>query len=221
MRAMATCHPERLSRAKGLCATCDDTRRRRALGVPLRQPARIPTCHPDRPHQAHGLCNDCYKLTRRGDSRRAVLRLYGLTPERYEAMVAAQNGRCLICGETPRRLYVDHDHATGRLRGLLCDLCNRAIGQLREDSAVLRRAANYIDHYRDHPGPLVERVRGPLHPGAKITAEIAEYIRAQSRAGRTAVSMAPELGISHSSISRVIRGESWVATERQPDSVHP
>lgn len=53
----------------------------------------------------------------------------GITDEGYAALLQAQNGHCAICPSTPktRRLHVDHDHATGFVRGLLCHRCNRAL----------------------------------------------------------------------------------------------
>lgn len=53
----------------------------------------------------------------------------GVTDEEYARMFAAQNGHCALCPSTPktRRLHVDHDHATGAVRGLLCHRCNRAL----------------------------------------------------------------------------------------------
>lgn len=53
----------------------------------------------------------------------------GITDADYAAMLAAQGGHCAICPSTPktRRLHVDHDHATGAVRGLLCHRCNRAL----------------------------------------------------------------------------------------------
>lgn len=64
-------------------------------------------------------------------------------------MVADQGGRCAICAGSPvgpgRRLHVDHDHATGRVRALLCSSCNTAVGLMQDDSARLRAAADYLD----------------------------------------------------------------------------
>lgn len=63
-------------------------------------------------------------------------------------MLAAQQGRCAICGREPRsgkHLHVDHDHDTGRVRGLLCFSCNAAIGQLHHDVDRVMRAAHDVD----------------------------------------------------------------------------
>ena len=83
-------------------------------------------------------------------ARRSFLkRAYGLTLADYDVMLEAQGNRCVICGKTPEeegeRLSVDHDHETGRVRGLLCDDCNRAIGMLGESTQRLRSAANYLE----------------------------------------------------------------------------
>ena len=62
---------------------------------------------------------------------------YGLTLAEYEEMSAKQSGVCAICGEPPNwgTLQVDHNHATGRLRGLLCGRCNTAVGQYENSGA--------------------------------------------------------------------------------------
>lgn len=61
-------------------------------------------------------------------------------------MYAAQDGRCALCRESEanRRLAVDHDHKTGRVRALLCSRCNTALGNLRDDPALMIRAAAYV-----------------------------------------------------------------------------
>lgn len=76
--------------------------------------------------------------------RRWTLRTrYGITPEEYDELLARQDGRCAMCREecaTGKRLAVDHDHATGAVRGLLCHACNRALG-------VYERIKNHAEAY--------------------------------------------------------------------------
>ena len=90
--------------------------------------------------------------------RRDLPRTYGITYEGYEQMLAAQGGVCAICGkDEPNehgrtgkkfRLAVDHCHDTGVVRGLLCQTCNRALGLLRDDPALLRKAMEYLLRHR-------------------------------------------------------------------------
>ncbi len=79
----------------------------------------------------------------------SVKKLYNLTPQAYQALLNKQGGACRVCrvkrNEITRRFDVDHDHETGKIRGLLCLNCNRAIGLLKESSSILRRAARYLD----------------------------------------------------------------------------
>lgn len=75
---------------------------------------------------------------------------YGMTAEEYRRRVSAQNGRCAICGDQPnegKRLHVDHDHATGAVRDLLCRWCNYALGNAKDDPARLRSMAEYLDRH--------------------------------------------------------------------------
>ena len=79
--------------------------------------------------------------------RRRGLAQYGLTVEQYDAILVAQGGGCAVCGKHPngRRLPVDHEHETGRVRGILCDNCNRGIGRLGlEIPGRLERFAEYL-----------------------------------------------------------------------------
>jgi hypothetical protein len=72
---------------------------------------------------------------------------FGLTVEEYADILEAQDGVCALCGAPPTpgiSLHVDHDHGTGEIRGLLCVRCNNAIGLLREDPDLMRRAARYV-----------------------------------------------------------------------------
>ena len=80
-------------------------------------------------------------------ARAAERTAYGLSVEELDAMLARQGGRCAICRDEPgdRRLGVDHDHATGRVRGLLCPRCNMALGLFRDNADALRAAAGYLE----------------------------------------------------------------------------
>lgn len=111
-------------------------------------------CHTPKPEK------DFYKKDRKTGRRdttckacRIVLsrqRTLGVTEEDYWRMYHEQSGKCGICR---RRLYskryksfcVDHDHATGEIRGLLCHNCNRAIGMLRDCPTTLRRAVEWVE----------------------------------------------------------------------------
>mgnify|MGYP001559273367 CR=1 FL=1 len=72
-----------------------------------------------------------------------------LTVEEHDKMLAEQNGCCKICGEfrlpEQRVLVVDHNHETGKIRGLLCHPCNMGIGQLKDSVDVLRKAILYLE----------------------------------------------------------------------------
>ena len=87
-----------------------------------------------------------------GGMERALIRNYGITLEEYDRLFFLQSGRCAICGgeETStikgvvKRLSVDHCHDTGRIRGLLCNSCNRGIGLLKDSVEVLSSAIEYL-----------------------------------------------------------------------------
>lgn len=85
-----------------------------------------------------------HKLARR---KWALENLYGLSLEGYDKMLERQGGVCSICKRQPEagvNLAVDHDHQTGKVRGLLCQKCNRSIGSLGENLTTLRAAISYL-----------------------------------------------------------------------------
>lgn len=71
---------------------------------------------------------------------------YGLTEKDYKILLESQKGLCGICRMIPgrKKLSIDHNHGTGKVRGLLCNNCNAGIGFLKDDSSLLKRASNYI-----------------------------------------------------------------------------
>lgn len=68
----------------------------------------------------------------------------GFTPELYDKLLEKQQGLCAICGEHMGRTHSDHDHVTGKPRGLLCHKCNMGLGLFRDSSMILRAAAEYL-----------------------------------------------------------------------------
>lgn len=112
-------------------------------------------CHQDKPtsefHADPGVStgfNAACKICVRNRSREAAL---GVTEAQYNDMLASQGGGCAICGAEPETkrnpmkvLAVDHCHATGRIRGLLCSTCNKALGLMLDSRDLLEGAIAYI-----------------------------------------------------------------------------
>lgn len=80
---------------------------------------------------------------------------FGITPEEFEKILENQGGGCAICGakqtnvttrkeKIEKKLYIDHDHETGKVRGILCHHCNFGLGQFRDDPELLRKAISYL-----------------------------------------------------------------------------
>lgn len=79
---------------------------------------------------------------------------YGITPDRYSAMLAEQEGRCAICGASDPKTkhgfwHIDHCHASGKLRQLLCSTCNTGLGSFFDDPELLDRAAAYVRRHHN------------------------------------------------------------------------
>ncbi|WP_448612678.1 endonuclease VII domain-containing protein [Modestobacter sp. URMC 112] len=133
-------------------------------------------CHNERGRQ---------NLEKRGGSRGYHLRRrYGITAEEADVMLAAQGGLCAVCRAAPAA-HVDHDHATGAVRELLCFNCNGGLGQFRDDPAVLRAAANYVERHRAGQAAASERSTGhrPATSGRPGTPPVGSARRRNSRSG--------------------------------------
>lgn len=107
-------------------------------------------------HKTVSVCRECHKkqCRERWHARPVIERkasrvksMYGLDPDKYISMHEAQQGKCAICNEEPktkRGLHVDHDHESGKVRGLLCHGCNVALGSFKEDVTLLNKAIKYL-----------------------------------------------------------------------------
>ncbi len=72
------------------------------------------------------------------------LKLYGITPEKYNSILQAQDGKCAICKEIKEIINVDHCHSTNKIRGLLCQSCNLGLGNFRDKISNLEEAIKYL-----------------------------------------------------------------------------
>lgn len=83
--------------------------------------------------------------------KRQKLKKYGLTLEGFDQMLLRQSNSCAICSETLGKkshdTHIDHCHSTGRVRAILCNHCNNVIGRARENPAILRLAAAYLERW--------------------------------------------------------------------------
>ena len=138
---MAMCHSDRPYVAKGLCYQCYHVAYNAAHKVDK-----------DAYNAAHKAERHIRYVARKEEVRSHLyLRIYGFTLADYEVILAAQGGVCKICGATKpgggpgqRRFYVDHNHRTGEIRGLLCSKCNSGLGYFRDDRSILESAGLYL-----------------------------------------------------------------------------
>lgn len=118
-----------------------------------KKPAKIcadPSC--DNHVYAKGLCHLHWQRPRKRQEK------FGISEEQYAEMLAAQDGRCAVCRSEKTRenwrsgkqnaLAIDHDHKTKKVRGLLCDKCNRGIGMLQDDLTILEAAVAYLKSHK-------------------------------------------------------------------------
>lgn len=82
------------------------------------------------------------------DRKKYLARNYGITEADWDRLFRSQRGKCKICGThqstLARRLHVDHDHETGKVRGLLCVNCNQGLGSFHDDCDLLEKAKQYL-----------------------------------------------------------------------------
>ena len=183
-------HPDRKYYAKGFCKPCysREQHRRHPYQPRPKRPTKMATCHPDRPHIAKGFCQQCWAKDRRKQPeararerqmatawrqrqskeyltlkwrKHRLSQTYGLSLEDFDRRVSDQQGACAICSKVPKHtLCVDHCHATGKIRALLCYRCNSHLGFLEllcpvchdktaygKDKEWIEKANDYISRY--------------------------------------------------------------------------
>ena len=142
------CGKTRRIKTKGYCASCAETIRIKNSSVTTNKVRKYHEEYRLRPESvrkskdryAKRILDPDYtnKCTRAGFLRR--LSKYGITEEFY---ISECNKGCCICGST-YRLHIDHNHSTGKYRGILCGKCNQGIGLLNDNAELLQKAAIYL-----------------------------------------------------------------------------
>lgn len=98
-------------------------------------------------------CKECRKITRSDRTTRECVRRgrlkarYGITLEQWMKLFELQDGVCAICKQPETKaqsLSVDHCHKTGKIRALLCNSCNKGLGFFKDNSRLLKIAAEYV-----------------------------------------------------------------------------
>lgn len=101
-------------------------------------------------NKAHPGCSNLWhKLNPERDKHCKLLRIYGITLEEYNTLHDKQHGLCAICHNPAKHssLHVDHDHKTGKVRGLLCHFCNHGLGNFRDNRQYMTNALRYLEKY--------------------------------------------------------------------------
>ena len=125
------------------------------------------TVRKGKPYGYHGKCKSCYvkkqqetydPIKKRDEN---LKRVYGIGIEEYNILLKEQNNCCAICGSTDPKgrksgrgggvdvFYVDHDHKTGKVRGLLCNICNRTMGYVGENLGILEEMILYLNKHKN------------------------------------------------------------------------
>ena len=162
-----TLRPERdVPEGCAYCPACeqakplDDFGRNRAA-----RNGRAAYCKPC--HNAKG--KDTYLRLYGGTREYHLRRRYGITGAEYDALVEAQGGLCVLCQERKPE-HVDHDHVTGRVRGVLCSCCNQGLGNFRDRADTFRNAIDYLERttwQRQQVCPGVYRLTSPRPAAAR------------------------------------------------------
>lgn len=152
MARTSICHPDKKHKGHGLCVSCYG--REAARGKRDANRARSKEWYWANRETAIAAAVE-WARRNQGKHRATVLKYrYGLTPEDEVRMLVAQDFRCAICMEPfdgsrrVTKVAVDHDHKTGKVRGLLHVRCNTALGMLHDNPGWLRRAAEYLEASR-------------------------------------------------------------------------
>jgi hypothetical protein len=158
--AIAECHPNRKVEARGLCKPCYDRwlksnnpeYRKRQISNTTQWFKVKPEKRKEYAQRRRDKIekDPTYAEQQKRSKRNSMLKAkYGITLKEYEALLVVQDYGCAICHrkEGTRPLHVDHDHGTGKVRGLLCHQCNWYLGTIESGPNILSNFLSYIDKH--------------------------------------------------------------------------
>lgn len=139
--------PRNSATKTGFHSWCKECSRRKKRESDERVKARDPEAFANRRKQYVETYRRKHPEVLRRGHRLRNLRKFGITEEQYDALLAAQGGRCAICElpERGRMLAVDHCHSTEEVRGLLCSKCNTGLGLFDDRQDRLMKAISYLE----------------------------------------------------------------------------
>lgn len=121
------------------CPTCKLTKPAEQFDLRMRSNGKVREAK-----RLHSSCRHCRNINY---SNHIIKKRYGITREQYWEILHSQNGTCALCHkqcDTGKNLAVDHDHSSGKVRGLLCMRCNRAVGLLRDSAEAALNLYKYL-----------------------------------------------------------------------------
>ena len=180
-----------------------------------------------RSKSADGLSSSCKKCMsaknvsaqrKRRDDGSHYLSVYGAALD-YSKLLSLQGGGCAICGKSEhlaqgrkirpiKKLAVDHDHVTGKIRGLLCRKCNWGLGYFGDNASIIRKAAAYLESSQNVEIPTKTLIRDvSTDRRFKIEKERIQEIKLAVDGGMLATEASEKFGVSGASVSRIRNGQ--------------
>lgn len=181
------------------CPECKEIKPRSAFGSNRSQPDGLTAyCRP-----CHNSVTVRVKSRKHGSQRNYLLKLrYGITEQQVEELRHLQGGICVICLRRPVA-HVDHDHADGAVRGLLCFGCNGGLGQFQDDPKRLRGAAGYLEGWFAHCHVNLAQATGVVQAADQEPVD-------EDRAMRRGYKLRKRYGIGESVVQRRIERQRGV-----------
>lgn len=141
------------------CVKCNETKHHSAFSKRKNSPKNYSWCR-----QCVNANSHSWRKERGGklkERERHLRKAFGITNSEYETMVIQQNNLCAICKEpesykhqltdSPCKLAIDHDHATGKVRQLLCRRCNQILGQFNDNVDLFKACIDYLNKHKFMP----------------------------------------------------------------------